>query len=144
MREIKFRIWVPMIKKFIYVGPDNYYCAEYSGLLFKSDSDGADPTYEDGYHAEEDAENCTLQQFTGLHDKNGKEIYEGDITKGNHDTLGIIKYENFGFVIEALPYYENGILYDQPNYTHKDNHLEVIGNIYENPELLEPHHETKK
>lgn len=64
-------------------------------------------------------------EFTGLHDKNGKEIYEGDIIQAN----GII-FDEITFVIQDIfyPYIHN----IEENYTN----IEVIGNIYENPELL--------
>jgi len=73
-------------------------------------------------------EDWELMQFTGLIDKNGKEIYEGDIVKGNR--VGIIIYsdEHAGF----YTFFKRRDLIDNifPEY------LEVIGNIYENPELL--------
>ena len=71
----------------------------------------------------------TIGQFTGLYDKNGKEIYEGDILREGKDVF-----------IE--------VVYDAPQFCYKDNdfgykflnhpeNFEVIGNIYDNKELLE-------
>lgn len=83
----------------------------------------------------ESVEGVTLMQFTGLRDKNGKEIYEGDIV----GPLGFNTSISNG-VIE----YGNGRFYAKP--THGENwlmnaeaaaeHAEIIGNIYETPELL--------
>ncbi len=72
-----------------------------------------------------------LMQFTGLKDKNGKEIYEGDIAKIKHrDYLGIIKMDERGYWIsEGENKTENAVL----NITSVE---EIIGNIYENPELM--------
>ena len=69
------------------------------------------------------------EQFTGLHDKNGKEIYEGDIPDGygavffSNEYLGYFAKSN-EFECEYKPIYDIPI-------------IEIIGNIHENPELLE-------
>lgn len=69
-----------------------------------------------------------LMQFTGLKDKNGKEIYEEDIVRWNQTgyTQSIVfKHGAFCIGIELLS-----------SYTEANLDIEVIGNIYENPELL--------
>ena len=80
-----------------------------------------------------DVDLATVGQYTGLHDKNGKEIYEGDIVTGlfNHtDIIGHIVYgSDATFFINRKGLYGIGL-------NNATDWLEVIGNIYENPELL--------
>lgn len=73
----------------------------------------------------------TVGQFTGLKDKNGVEIYEGDILSDENLTKGIVKYDNYeaAFLVD---FSKNDI----HNLIDVDTWAEVIGNIYENPELL--------
>ena len=124
MREIKFRAWDKRRQQFHW-GISNV-CLTLGGNLmwqfgFKS------PDFLD----KEEAEDYVLQQYTGLHDKNGEEIYEGDIIrdneKKNHKVLwdsSLYGWSPFGchipWSVGSLP-----------------KHFEVIGNIYENPELVE-------
>ena len=75
-----------------------------------------------------------LMLSTGLRDKNGKEIFEGDIL-GTKDGLlnGIVKYSrDLGMWTNSLLRYQN---FERLCVIHRDR--KVIGNIYENPELLE-------
>jgi len=88
-------------------------------------------------------DNYILMQYTGLKDKNGKEIYEGDIVRvsasGWHDEPdGKIEIAHwcvcgFGFCNADENYKESHICHGWTS----GNDLEIIGNIYENPEYLE-------
>jgi uncharacterized phage protein (TIGR01671 family) len=72
----------------------------------------------------------TIGQYTGLKDKNGKEIYEGDIISTDLDRpFNIVVFRNGAFVFQC---HDNGKDY----YDYMFSYGEVIGNIYENPELL--------
>jgi len=77
-----------------------------------------------------------LNQYTGLKDKNGKEIYEGDILLYNNHIKVIVWYKNGAFVRS----YKNSNVYLMYDSFITDGCLddyEVIGNIYENKDLLE-------
>ena len=111
MREIKFRAWQD--DKMMYSDG----CGVYDTKRF------LDKLYED----------CNLMQFTGLKDKNGKEIYEGDICRvDDGENLYEIIFYMGGFMGAVLPrkiriYHISDSLL---------NNIEVIGNIHENPELI--------
>ena len=78
-------------------------------------------------------------QFTGLHDKNGKEIYEGDVVNSSAAMDGIylrvVEFSKDRPCIEFNPL--TGFVLCKGN----EHLFEVIGNIYENPELLEINHD---
>lgn len=72
-----------------------------------------------------------VQQFTGLLDKNGKEIYEGDVIRTERCTFEVVYQEcEFGRTTG------NGIVSLNTVRDYEGEELEVIGNIYENPELV--------
>jgi len=86
-----------------------------------------------------DVDPATVGQYTGLHDKNGKEIYEGDIVKDSNGRVAYVTFlqQEMGYV---LVYHNNdtrllGHRNTESSYD-IDFNIEVIGNIYENPELL--------
>lgn len=138
MREIKFRAWDEQNKvmhnevEFIRSGIDGN-----DWILFKSDKQ----KLEDGNVLNNPyfQQQIKLMQYTGLKDKNGVEIYDGDICKTLHsafrdddNTIGIVEFYNGRF--------SRKIKYPSGQYNYHDLfnfHCEVIGNIYENPELLE-------
>jgi uncharacterized phage protein (TIGR01671 family) len=83
----------------------------------------------------------TVGQFTGLTDKNGKKIFEGDILKfhkfkGEPDWTGFVKYDISMFVIEGEQPVDNGGFEVQLCSIDRKR-CEIVGNIHDNPELLE-------
>lgn len=96
----------------------------------------------------EDKDWLALMQSTGLKDKNGVEIYIGDIVRGVRpatcdeskivETIGIVKEDYCEVVIEdSKGTYDPFINYFVIIYQQGNAEIEVIGNIYENPELME-------
>ena len=80
----------------------------------------------------------TVGQFTGLTDKNGQRIFEGDIAKvlqGKDKDIAYVGFENGAFML----YPKTGNIYERTlwEYWYNDWDVEVIGNITDNPELLE-------
>jgi len=78
----------------------------------------------------------TVGQFTGLRDKNGKEIYEGDIIR---NVKGLVKTQSGEYEDDAEVFvvkYEDA-KFNVSYYAQVANSLEIIGNIHDNPELLE-------
>lgn len=114
MREIKFRAWDEHKRKMIAnpVVSDEGDGGETASVLLNTAINCLDPYY-------------VLMQYTGLKDKNGKEIYEGDIVSDTE----IMDEVTFVDGMFWLNYSE------EPLY-HYISVWEVIGNIHENPELL--------
>ncbi len=128
MREIKFRVWDTYRNKMIkwdeLRSDSNYLCL----MVF----DG------NGYRTR-------AMQYTGLKDKNGREIYEGDIveltnTYKGMNTKSIVEIDFIDFTFAGKwkdKYSPSGYMYNPlGSYNFPIVTIEVIGNIYENPELL--------
>ncbi|MGY3716752.1 YopX family protein [Sutcliffiella cohnii] len=132
MREIKFRVYDKSLKKVHVVGTnqhDSITC--FDGEIKYYNLQNGEGSGEHGDYV--------LMQYTGLKDKNGTEIYEGDIL--STDLLRpylIVEYRIGAFMYQC---HDNGQdFYDFMLPTDADNNQDkysiVIGNIYENPELL--------
>lgn len=124
MREIKFRAWDKKNKTMVRgesLVSENVFISPANGNLVFS------------YNAELYLmDNFELMQYIGLKDKNGKEIYEGDLLRDNRidvDDIYQVCWNSYSacFMIELEDEYLHQIL----------DYVEVVGNIYENPELLE-------
>lgn len=97
-------------------------------------------TYNNGNVVKDDLKNYVLMQSTGLMEKNGKEIFEGDILSIETDEENVrveVSWDSKHalFVFESKKYNEKealGELFEDNSYPFK-----IIGNIYENPELVE-------
>lgn len=88
------------------------------------------------------AEDLVLMQSTGLKDKNGKEIFEGDILTNGIDVMSIKRHDTLGFYIDfkgKIDFIADGADLEEFEEDAKEiaDAIEIIGNIYENPELLE-------
>lgn len=121
-REILFRGWNKKNKKWLY----GYYFASYGHRFISVDVLKDSSTPIDEYLVDAD----TVGQYTGLKDKNGKKIFEGDILNVDFlDVTRTVSYCKDGFVCEAA----NTISYDLHN-VYKD--CCVVGNVHENQELI--------
>lgn len=110
MREIKFRAFQDN-QMLISPISTNYGLQRFFGLLY---------------------EDTPVMQYTGLKDCNGKEIYEGDIVKYSSDAPVVVTYENQGFIASNC----NDTCKSPLKVFTDINKWVVIGNIYENPELI--------
>ena len=157
MREIEFRgktkqgNWAYGVPVESRTNCENWYIELVKAIEYETDIE-----YSTYVESEEIDEN-TLGQYTGLKDKNGKKIYEGDIVKSTYKEKRNFYGQNYisemNFTEEVvwsndyngwcLKITDDGInLYRRFNYCEevrniKLDNVEVIGNIYDNPELLE-------
>ena len=135
MREIKFRAWDKKSKKMRAI---NTIAFNYEHEAFNFNGDhlpkvvnvwGKDAIEDKEVILYRESKDIILLQFTGLLDKNGKEIYEGDVIKTNEaGWIAKVVYNRDGFFcIDNKGGFSTECDWEE---------LEVIGNIYENPELL--------
>lgn len=122
-REIKFRAWDKENKKFVYIFVNQFY------IIHERIKDFVEKFNLNG---------GKWEQYTGLHDKNGKEIYEGDIVvigSLEDSPLGVVEYDqDWGrYSIKDNEKYQFGGEHVCIYTTEK---FEIIGNIYSNPDLL--------
>ena len=110
-REIKFRAWDKTNSKM--VSMEYLECHRAGFRLFTEDY----------------AHDFSLMQFTGLTDKNGREIYEGDIVRWHYMEEGVA-------VVKYSDHYASWEPFNQLRFEVVGDTFEVIGNVYEHPERL--------
>lgn len=130
MRKIKFRALYK--KEWVYFDIDDLICINYESM--------SDKEYSILYH-----DSGTRCEFTGLLDKNSKEIYEGDIVLLHNASKNTkkeywypiyeVEYKTIGFYLKYIGagLNNNSFMFDLEHYSNK---FEVIGNVYINSELL--------
>lgn len=118
MREINFRAWVRRLDRMCNV----------TGIDFERNEINI---LSPGWHMSEwlRRDQVELMQYTGLKDNNGREVYEGDVVKNEYGKVMDIQYDPRSTAFGVGDYYFGTI--------GSGKILEVIGNIFENPELLE-------
>ena len=125
MREIKFRVWDKIKKLWT-----NW--KSYDGMFYFMDKNTGVWIRDDKF------ERFILLQYTGEKDKDGKEIYEGDIVKYFDNKEHIVVVENIKELGTGMYLKRVGSGYYTLNTSAiRDYEVEVIGNIHDNPELLE-------
>ena len=132
MREIKFRAWSKEDKKMEFY--DYWFTVSHHGYLCFQH--GPDPIYVDDSDVDY-PDTVIVMQYTGLKDKNGVEIFENDILE--HPEYGNCKviYRHGGFGIEAkTSSWINTGFHSFSTRSADYEHCEVLGNLYENPNLL--------
>jgi len=125
MRQIKFRAWDKKTKEYFHISElwnsgTNPECFNFDGWTDNFGNNGR-------------LKDIVIEQFTGLTDVNGKDIYDGDIVRCKNeyqgtDYTGKVMFFNGGFCV-----WTGGFR----NYVWEDMIPEIIGNVHENPKLLE-------
>ncbi len=118
MGEIKFRVWDSYGKRLIVINTVDQFMFLVCPILFSESKD-------------------VLQRYTGLKDKNGKEIWEGDIISYKNEMRSRKSKVRHKLLVEIPDIYIDIYPHDFSNSNMDTDSIEVIGNIYETPELLE-------
>lgn len=133
----KFRVWLPDIDQMLRV----------KALVFEKDKTRCVCGYSFDFYLED--ENATIMQSTGLFDKNNKEIFEGDVIANGPDVMCMKRHNTLGFYVEKkgkVEFIADCAVLEEFEEDAKEiaDSLEIIGNIYENKDILEVIDEKQK
>ena len=117
MKEIKFRVWDNDLEIMSYSNTDIFITFSNDGIYI-------------GYEIDDEIDDYELMQYIGIKDKNGEEIYEGDIVK-------FFEYKVINNIVLPEEIVTINDIRVGCDTLRPSQYMEVIGNIYENPELLE-------
>jgi uncharacterized phage protein (TIGR01671 family) len=149
--RFKFRAWSKELNKMfnhVLVNSEGLYefaCNTENGKV----SSYAGTNYKHGYAGTNYKHDCLLMQCTGLKDKNGRLIYEGDVLSTDESLFlklikrGVIIYDikNAAYTLAYKLEESDIFIYSENNVficnEERFSYYEIIGNIYENPELIE-------
>jgi uncharacterized phage protein (TIGR01671 family) len=133
-RELKFRVWDNLKKEWV---------SNKQIWRIKTDSGGYGEILPPAIYWRQHPQGLTIQQFTGLYDKNGKEIYEGDILEIPNSEIGKnsirekycnVWYSDFtGSWVVSYNHLYSEVSHDLYHHVHDYN---VIGNIFQNDNLM--------
>ena len=128
-RQLKFRVWDKLAERMIYPHNDNqqHFIIDLNGRFHNLQNGSGGDDY-------------VIQQYTGLTDKNGNLIFEGDIVQYNQNS----SYDNMDFIAKwsddklGFIFQSNSgeQLVNQTPHLNRFKHLEVVGNIFEHENLL--------
>ena len=94
---------------------------------------GVQDNRDDAFELESFFDIVKIMQYTGLKNKNGTEIYENDIVRCNDQQGAVVVWKRYGFILD---FFNNVKNIPSLWYNVESSEIEVIGNIYENPELI--------
>lgn len=147
MRGIKFRAWDDVTSKMYHTGEEDMmqFYFNSNGIVVDSFENTKIP-FEDNLYDDvitETLEHLEYMQYTGLKDSHGKEVFEGDIIEAVFELLdgelknimdvGVVVFKDCAFQVQTF----EGHYEPLHEWSQLSEELKVIGNIYENPELLQ-------
>lgn len=155
-RQIKFRAWDTFNERMV-DEPYRFRPSTEYDLGFAKEDKRYDAPFQfyESWQDEDDGINrpCFIMQFTGLKDKNGTEMYDKDIvkvhlftqeighslgvTEGEKEYKGVLEFWEYGLALNTKKFETKFYLTLSPGMLHEES-FEVIGNIFQHPELLNP------
>ena len=126
----KYRVWFPDVDQMLRV----------KALVFEKEKTRCVCGYSFDFYLED--ENATIMQSTGLFDRNNKEIFEGDVIANGPDVMCMKRHNTLGFYVEKkgkVEFIADCAILEEFEEDAKEiaDSLEIIGNIYENKDILE-------